>query len=72
VLFSTTVSTVGPVSYATERVIEIAMGCAIGLIVSSMLVPAHAYNFEATAKTTALLAEQLKALGNAVTDPLPN
>ena len=27
---------------------------------------------EATAKTTALLAEQLKALGNAVTDPIPN
>jgi hypothetical protein len=74
VLFSTTVSKVGPVSYAAERVIEIAMGCAIGLIVSSVLVPAHAYNLvlEATARTTALLAEQLKALGNAVTDPLPN
>jgi uncharacterized membrane protein YccC len=74
VLFSTTVSKVGPVSYAAERVIEIAMGCAIGLIVSSVLVPAHAYNLvlEATARTTALLAEQLKALGNAVTDPIPN
>jgi uncharacterized membrane protein YccC len=74
VLFSTTVSTIGPVSYATERVGEIALGCVIGLIVSSVLVPAHAYNLvlEATAKTTALLAEQLKALGSAVTEPIPN
>ena len=71
---STTVSAVGPVSYATERVIEIALGCIIGLIVSSVLVPAHAYNLvlEATAKTTVLLAQQLKALGHAVTEPIPD
>lgn len=74
VLFSTTVSAVGPVSYATERVIEIALGCVIGLIVSSVLVPAHAYNLvlEATAKTTVLLAQQLKALAHAVRDPIPD
>jgi uncharacterized membrane protein YccC len=61
-------------SYATERVIEIALGCVIGLIVSSVLVPAHAYNLvlEATAKTTALLAKQLEALGSAVRNPLPH
>jgi uncharacterized membrane protein YccC len=72
VLFSTIVSPIGPLSYATERVIEIALGCAIGLIVSAVLMPAHAYNLvlEATAKTTALLAEQLEALGSAVRDPI--
>ena len=74
VLCSTTASTMGPVGYATERVIEIALGCVIGFMVSSILVPAHAYNLvlEAAAKTTALLAQQLKALDRAVTDPIPS
>jgi uncharacterized membrane protein YccC len=74
VLFSTTVSSTGPIGYAAERVIEIALGCAIGLAVSSLLLPAHAYTLvlEATEKTTALLAEQLRALATAVCDPLPS
>jgi uncharacterized membrane protein YccC len=74
VLFSTAVSPIGPLGNATERVIEIALGCAIGLIVSAVLVPAHAYNLvlEATAKTTALLAKQLQALGSAILDPMPH
>jgi uncharacterized membrane protein YccC len=74
VLFSTTVSSSGPISYAVERVVEIALGCAIGLMVSSLLLPAHAYNLvlEATEKATALLAEQLRALATAVRDPMPH
>jgi uncharacterized membrane protein YccC len=74
VLFGTTASSAGPISYATERVIEIALGCGIGLAVSSLLLPAHAYTLvlEATAKTTALLAKQLEALGSAIRDPMPH
>jgi uncharacterized membrane protein YccC len=74
VLLSTTASTLGPLGYAVERVVEIALGCTIGLAVSALLAPARAYNLvlEATAQTTALLAEQLDALAVAVRDPVPH
>jgi uncharacterized membrane protein YccC len=74
VLLSTTASTLGPLDYAVEWVVEIALGCTIGLAVSALLAPAHAYNLvlEATAQTTSLLAAQLGALGAAVQYPAPH
>jgi uncharacterized membrane protein YccC len=42
VLLSTIGVTLGPVGFAVERVLEVALGCAVGLAVSVLLVPAPA------------------------------
>ena len=44
VLLSSMGITMGPVDFAVERLLEIGLGCAVGLGVSVLLVPAHAYD----------------------------
>ena len=42
VLLSATGSTLGPLGFATDRILEVGLGCAIGLLVSVLVVPARA------------------------------
>ena len=65
---STTSSALGPLQYAAERVLEVALGCAIGVAVTTVLAPARAYVLvlEAVAQATSLLADELDAFAAAV------
>jgi len=64
VLLSTTSLTLGPVSYAVDRVLEIALGCGVGMIVSILIAPARAYTLvlNAAQEVTSLLAQRMEAL----------
>src|SRR3954451_17952096 len=64
VLLSVSGSTLGPLGFATDRVLEVGLGCAIGLLVSVLVVPARASRsvLETAAEVTRLLAEQLGAM----------
>ena len=63
-LVGATGSTLGPFGFAADRVLEVGLGCAVGLLVSVLIVPAHASHLvlENAAQVTRLLAEQLDAL----------
>ncbi|MFE1601144.1 FUSC family protein [Methylobacterium sp. ID0610] len=65
VLLSTTGSTLGPIAFAVDRILEVGLGCAVGLAVSHLVVPAHASRVvrNQAARTARLLAQQLDALG---------
>jgi uncharacterized membrane protein YccC len=73
VLLSTTSTELGPLRYAADRVLEVALGCAIGVAVSTVLAPARAYIMvlEAATQVTALLADELDAFAVAVSGPPP-
>ena len=64
VLLSATGSALGPFGFAVDRVLEVGLGCAVGLLVSVLIVPARASRLvlEAAAQVMRLLAEQLEAL----------
>ncbi len=64
VLLSTTGANLGPFGFALDRVLEVGLGCAVGLLVSVLIVPARASRLvlETAAQVTRLLAEQLEAL----------
>jgi uncharacterized membrane protein YccC len=66
VLLSTIGVTLGPVGFAVERVLEVALGCAVGLAVSVLLVPAPAYGavLRLAGRAASLLGEQLEALAD--------
>lgn len=54
----------GPIDLAVGRVIEVALGCGVGVVVSVLIVPARASQsvVETTAKVADLLAQQLRAI----------
>ena len=58
--------TMGPVDFAVERLLEIGFGCAVGLGVSVLLVPAHAYDavLRLAGQVAGKLADQLDVLAN--------
>src|SRR3954466_1039369 len=64
VLLSSMGVTMGPVDFAVERLLEIGLGCAVGLGVSVLLVPAHAYDavLREAGEAAGLLADQLEVL----------
>ncbi|ACA17175.1 conserved hypothetical protein [Methylobacterium sp. 4-46] len=64
VLLSTTGSTLGPIAFALDRILEVGLGCAIGLAVSLVVAPARAARVvrEQAARTARLLADQLEVL----------
>src|SRR3954470_25048180 len=64
VLLSSMGITMGPVDFAVERLLEIGLGCAAGLGVSVLLVPAHAYDavLRLAGQVAGLLADQLDVL----------
>ncbi len=56
----------GPLGFAEERVLEVGLGCAVGLLVSVLVVPARASRsvIDTASEVARLLAEQLELLGN--------
>src|SRR3954463_8317842 len=64
VLLSSMGITMGPVDFAVERLLEIGLGCTVGLGVSVLLVPAHAYDavLREAGEVAGLLADQLDVL----------
>src|SRR3954447_11931256 len=50
VLLSATGSTLGPFGFAVDRVLEVGLGCAVGLLVSVLFVPARASRLVQTAR----------------------
>ena len=57
-------SALGPFGFAVDRVLEVGLGCAAGLVVSVLIVPARASRLvlETAAQVMRLLAEQLEAM----------
>src|SRR3954470_3543459 len=66
VLLSISGSTLGPFGFAVDRVLEVGLGCAVGLVVSVLIVPARASRLvlETATQVMRLLAEQLEALAS--------
>jgi uncharacterized membrane protein YccC len=64
VMLSTTGSTLGPLDFAIDRVLEVGLGCAVGLAVSVLIVPARASRLllRSVARVMSLLADQLACL----------
>ena len=64
VLLGTAGATLGPVGFALDRVLEVGLGCAVGLLASVLVVPARASRslLNAAARITRLLARQLEVL----------
>jgi uncharacterized membrane protein YccC len=64
VFFGPTITHTGPIAAAFERVIEVAVGCVIGLFVSLVVLPARAHDFvlEAATQMLALMAKFLPEL----------
>lgn len=56
VLLSTTGVQLGPVHYATDRVLEIGLGCLVGFAVSLLVLPTRAHRLLAEAAATVILA----------------
>ena len=56
----------GPLGFAVERLLEIGLGCAVGLAVSILVVPAHAYDgvLRLAGQVAGLLADQLDILAS--------
>ncbi|GJD49923.1 hypothetical protein OPKNFCMD_2659 [Methylobacterium crusticola] len=73
VLLSTTGSTLGPLAFALDRILEIGLGCVVGLAVSLVVAPARAARAVTAqaAQTARLLAGQLEALGRLEEDEGP-
>lgn len=67
VLLSTTGPNLGPFGLAADRVMEVGLGCAVGLLVSVLVAPARASRLllAGAAQVAELLAEQLDALAQA-------
>jgi uncharacterized membrane protein YccC len=64
VFFGPTITHTGPIAAAFERVIEVAVGCIVGLFVSLVVLPARAHDFviEAATQMLALMAKFLPEL----------
>ena len=64
VLLAPTVTHLTPIASAFERVVEVAVGCAVGLVVSFVVLPAHAYDLaiDAGGRMLGLLAHLLPHL----------
>ena len=66
VLLSSMGVTRGPLGFAVERLLEIGLGCAVGLAVSVVVAPAHAYDavLRLAGQVAGKLADQLDVLAN--------
>jgi uncharacterized membrane protein YccC len=72
VLLAPTVTHLTPIASAFERLVEVAVGCAVGLVVSFAVLPAHAYDlaFHAAGRLLGLLAHLLPHLFKGLTRSL--
>ncbi|MBP2302012.1 FUSC family protein [Azospirillum picis] len=64
VLLGTSGASLGPLGFATDRVLEVGLGCVVGVLVSVLVVPARASRsvLVTAAEVARLLARQLDAL----------
>jgi uncharacterized membrane protein YccC len=64
VLLGTTGAALGPLGFAVDRIVEIGLGCAVGILVSLLVVPARASHavLDTADQVARLLADQLEAL----------
>jgi len=64
VFFGPTITHMGPIAAAFERVIEVAVGCVVGIVVSLVVLPARAHDLAIKAATEmlALMARSLPEL----------
>jgi uncharacterized membrane protein YccC len=63
----------GPIDLAIDRIIEVTLGCCVGVLISVLIAPARASQavIETTAKAAELLAQQLRAIA-AYSDKQPS
>lgn len=66
VLLSTTGAALGPLGFAMDRVIEVTLGCVVGLLVSVLVVPTRASRtvVGTAGEVVRLLADQLEAMAD--------
>jgi len=66
VLLGTAGATLGPVGFALDRILEVGLGCAVGLLASVLVIPARASRslLIAAAEVARLLARQLELLAH--------
>jgi uncharacterized membrane protein YccC len=64
VLLGTAGASLGPLGFALDRILEVGLGCAVGLLASVLVVPARASRsvLDAAARVARLLAQQLETL----------
>lgn len=64
VLLGTAGASLGPLSFATDRVLEVGLGCIVGILVSLLVVPARASRsvLDTAAEVARLMADQLDTL----------
>ena len=67
VLLSGTAASLGPFGYASARVFEIALGSVVGVVISTVMRPAHAHDLVlgTAAEVASILALELKELSHA-------
>ena len=71
VLLGPTGTTLGPFGFAMDRILEIGLGCAVGLLVSVLVIPARASRavLQTASQAARLLSEQLTALADGLSEP---
>ncbi len=64
VLLSASGTTLGPLGFATDRILEVGLGCAVAILVSVLVVPARASRsvLDTAGEVAGLLADQLETL----------
>ncbi|MBY6264393.1 FUSC family protein [Azospirillum sp. 412522] len=64
VLLGTSGASLGPLSFATDRVLEVGLGCVVGILVSLLVAPARASRsvLDTAADAARLMADQLDTL----------
>ncbi|WP_042691510.1 aromatic acid exporter family protein [Azospirillum sp. B506] len=64
VLLGTSGASLGPLSFATDRMLEVGLGCVVGIVVSLLVAPARASRsvLDTAAEAARLMAEQLDTL----------
>lgn len=64
VLIGTAGATLGPLDFALDRILEVGLGCAVGLLASVLVAPARASHavLDTAARVARQLAQQLEAL----------
>ena len=64
VLLGTAGAALGPLGFAVDRILEIGLGCAVGILVSVLVAPARASHavLDTAAQVARLLADQLEVL----------
>lgn len=74
VLLGTAGASLGPLGFAIDRILEVGLGCAVGLLASIVIAPARASHaaVDEAARIAGLLARQLDSLGRPESEAPPD